>query len=116
MYLDTATYVRSGKSHKRYLLRESYWENGKVKKKTIASLCKLKKEEVDAIKLALRHKRNLQSVDNINGSTVSQGKSYGAILALQKVAKELGIIDALGTSKEARLALWQVVGRTLDYL
>ena len=113
MYLDTATYIRSGKPHKRYLLRESYWENGKVKKKTIASLCKLKKEEVDAIKLALKHKRNLQSVDSINDSTVSQGKSYGAILALQKVAKELGIIDALGASKEARLALWQVIGRTL---
>ena len=41
MYINTATYVRSGKAHKRYLLRESFWENGKVKKKTIASLCKL---------------------------------------------------------------------------
>ena len=38
MYIDTATYIRSGKPHKRYLLRESFWENGKVKKKTIASL------------------------------------------------------------------------------
>ena len=36
MYIDTATYIRSGKAHKRYLLRESFWENGKVKKKTIA--------------------------------------------------------------------------------
>ena len=31
MYVDTATYERSGKIHKRYLLRASYRENGKVK-------------------------------------------------------------------------------------
>ena len=44
MYVDTATYERSGKIHKRYLLRASYRENGKVKKKTIAkSCCEIKK-------------------------------------------------------------------------
>ena len=36
MDVHTATYDRSGKIHKRYLLRASYRENGKVKKKTIA--------------------------------------------------------------------------------
>ena len=56
MYVDTATYIRSGKAHKRYLLRESFRENGKIKKKTIASLCKLKQEDIDALKLALKHK------------------------------------------------------------
>ena len=68
MYIDTATYVRSGKAHKRYLLRESFWENGKVKKKTIASLCKLNQEEIDAMKLALKHKRDLQSLQSNKGS------------------------------------------------
>ena len=59
MYVDTATYIRSGKAHKRYLLRESFRENGKVKKKTIASLCKLKQEDIDALKLALKHRKGL---------------------------------------------------------
>ena len=90
MYIDTATYIRSGKAHKRYLLRESFWENGKVKKKTIASLCKLNQEEIDAMKLALKHKRDLQSLQSIKAASVIQGKSYGAILALQKIAKEMG--------------------------
>lgn len=113
MYVDSATYMSHGKPYKRHLLRHSFRKDGKVKKKTIASLCGLSEEEVDAIKLALKHKRNLQSLDTINDSSVSQGKSYGAILALEKVAKELGIVDALGDSKEARLALWQVIGRAL---
>jgi hypothetical protein len=65
MYVDTATYIRSGKAHKRYLLRESFRENGKIKKKTIASLCKLKQEDIDALKLALKHKKDLQSLQSI---------------------------------------------------
>ena len=113
MYVDSASYMSHGKPYRRHLLRHSFRKDGKVKKKTIASLCGLSEEEVDAIKLALKHKRNLQSLDSINDSSVSQGKSYGAILALEKVAKELGIVEALGSSKESRLALWQVIGRTL---
>ena len=113
MYIDTATYIRSGKAHKRYLLRESFWENGKVKKKTIASLCKLNQEEIDAMKLALKHKRDLQSLQSINAASVMQGKSYGAILTLQKIAKEMGITNALGNTENGRMALWQVIGRAL---
>ena len=113
MYIDTATYLRSGKAHKRYLLRESFWENGKVKKKTIASLCKLNQEEIDAMKLALKHKRDLQSLQSIKAASVTQGKSYGAILALQKIAKEMGITNALGGTDSGKIALWQVIGRAL---
>ena len=113
MYIDTATYIRSGKAHKRYLLRESFWENGKVKKKTIASLCKLNQEEIDAMKLALKHKRDLQSLQSIKAASVTQGKSYGAILALQKIAEEMGVANALGNTDNGRMALWQVIGRAL---
>lgn len=113
MYVDTATYVRSGKRHKRYLLRESYRENGKVKKRTIASLCKLTEVEIRAVKLALKHKSELHSLTSTKNLKSLQGKSYGAILAIKKIAKELGIIDALGNSDKGKLALWQVIGRTL---
>ena len=74
MYVDTATYIRSGKAHKRYLLRESFRENGKIKKKTIASLCKLKQEDIDALKLALKHKKDLQSLQSIKAASVMQRK------------------------------------------
>ena len=79
MYVDSASYMSHGKPYRRHLLRHSFRKDGKVKKKTIASLCGLSEEEVDAIKLALKHKRNLQSLDSINDSSVSQGKSYAGL-------------------------------------
>ena len=76
MYVDTATYVRSGKTHKRYLLRTSYRDNGKVKKKTIASLCSLTQNEINSLKLALKHKSDLSTLSSIKSAEVRQGKSY----------------------------------------
>ena len=113
MYVDTATYKRSGKIHKRYLLRASYRENGKVKKKTIASLCSLSTSEISSLKLALKHKSDLSTLTSIKDAKIEQGKSYGAIIALKSIADELGITKALGNSKEGILALWQVIGRVL---
>ena len=60
MYVDRSTVrSKSGKSYTRYLLRESYRENGKVKHRTIANLSKCKPQEIEAIRLALRHKADL---------------------------------------------------------
>ena len=113
MYVDTATYIRSGKTHKRYLLRTSYRENGKVKKKTIASLCTLTPDEISSLKLALQHKSDLSALTSIKGAEVIQGKSFGAVIALKTIADELGITKALGNSKEAVIAMWQIMGRVL---
>ena len=113
MYVDTATYTRSGKTHKRYLLRTSYRENGKVKKKTIASLCTLTPDEISSLKLALQHKSDLSALTSIKGAEVIQGKSFGAVIALKTIADELGITKALGNSKEAVIAMWQIMGRVL---
>ena len=113
MYVDTATYIRSGKRYKRYLLRESYRANGKVKKRTIASLCSLREEEIKAIKLALRHKSQLTSLTSTKGLKSVQGKSYGALILLKKLSKELGITKVLGSDSMGKLALWQILGRIL---
>ena len=79
MYVDTSSYKSGNKTHQRFLLRESYRENGKVKKRTIASLCHLTIEEIEAVKLALKHKKNLKLVTSINDSQILQGKSYGTV-------------------------------------
>ncbi len=113
MYVDTAPYVRAGKKLMRHLLRHSYRENGQVKKKTIASLCNCSDEEIEAIKLALKHKSNLSCLSRSPKFAVTKGKSYGAIVAALKVAQELGIVDALGDTIEVKLALCQVLGRVL---
>src|SRR5271154_4602337 len=59
MFVDSSTTRLNGKAYPRHLLRESYREAGKVKHRTIANLSHCKAEEVEAIRLALRHKADL---------------------------------------------------------
>ncbi len=97
------------------LLRESYRENGKVKKRTIANLSHCSKEEIAAIKLALKHKESLANIDSIKESvTIKEGLSIGAVWCVYNTAKQLGIDKALGNSFEAKLALWQVIARVIN--
>ena len=58
MYVDTA---KTGK-YTRYLLRESYREDGKVKHRTLANLSQCSVQEITAIKLALAHKDHLETL------------------------------------------------------
>jgi hypothetical protein len=71
---------RSGQTYTRYLLRESYREEGKVKHRTIANLSHCSPQEIEAIRLALRHKENLQALTPADLPVVlQQGPSIGAV-------------------------------------
>lgn len=107
--------VKHGKKiYNSILLRESYREDGKVKKRTIANLSHCSREEIDAIKLALKCKGNLAQLVNIaKDIKLEQGLSVGAVWALYKCADRLGIVRALGRSTEGKLALWQVLARVI---
>ncbi len=100
----------------RALLRESYREGKSVKKRTIANLSACSKRELDAIELALQHKDKLEDLlATINlKQEIIQGPSFGAVFVINEIAKELGIVDALGNSRDGRLALWQVIARVID--
>ena len=119
MHVDTA-HVRSGaKVYTRYLLRDSYRENGKIKHHTIANLSRCSPQEIAAIKLALKHKHHLGKLSadcQKPGSGVlwQQGPSIGAVAILKGLAQELGIVHALGTDRQGKLALWQVIARVID--
>jgi len=107
---------KSGKKiYRSILLRESYREDGKVKKRTIANLSNCTAGEIEAIKLALRHKEDLSALGSWSESVeLQEGLSVGALWSVYQVAKELGIEKALGTSFEGKLALWQVIARVLE--
>ena len=115
MYVDTAKSVQNGKTYIRHLLRTSYRENGKVKNRTIASLGECSEAEITAIKLALKHKNNLSvlSAKKFDVET-TQGVSIGAVWLLFDMAKQLGIVKALGNTISGKLALWQVIARIID--
>lgn len=105
----------SKKIYQSVLLRESYREDGKVKKRTIANLSKCTPGEIVAIKLALKHKDDLTEVGSLKESVeLQEGLSIGAIWSVYQVAKSLQIEKALGKSFEGQLALWQVIARVID--
>jgi len=110
-------YVDASKSHGKYtrfLLRENYRQGGKVKHRTIANLSHCSVEEIDAIKLALKHKKNLEELVSLSDITLHQGCSIGAVCLVYDIARQIGIHKALGPSREGKLALWQVIARVID--
>jgi len=115
MYIDTSHITRGGKTYSRHLLRESYRANGKVLHRTIANVSHCSAAEIEAMRLALRHKDNLEHLGTIQDAiTLKQGVSFGAVWTVYHIARRLGIEKALGTTREGKLALWQVVARVLD--
>ena len=117
MFVDSSTTRLNGKTYARHLLRESYREAGKVKHRTIANLSHCKTEEVEAIRLALRHKADLSrmvAAAGQGGLELVQGASVGAVWLLSQLARELGIVAALGSDRQGKLALWQVIARVID--
>ena len=115
MFVDSCTYKSHGRTYTRHLLRESYRENGKVKHRTLANLSKGSQEEIQAIKLALKNKHQLHVLGNINQDIdVKQGLVIGAVVTLWQVAQRVGLVDALGSSQDAKQALWQVFARVIE--
>ena len=115
MYIDTSHITRGGKTYTRHLLRESYRANGKVLHRTIANLSQCSAAEIEAIRLALRHKEDLEHLGPIQDAiTLKQGLSFGAVWTVYQVARRLGIEKALGTTRAGKLALWQVMARVID--
>src|SRR5262245_60540820 len=115
MYVDTSHITRGGKTYTRHLLRESYRAHGKVLHRTIANVSHCSAAEIEALRLALRHKDNLAHLGTLTASLIlKQGLSFGAVWTVYHVARRLGIEQALGTTREGKLALWQVIARVLD--
>src|SRR4030042_4881065 len=115
MYVDSSTSRKGIKSYTRHLLRESYREGKKVKHRTIANLSHCSEEEIAAIRLALRHKKNLSELTVKEKSfSQKQGLSAGAVWLIYDIARQLGIFDAFGTTRYSKMGLWQVIARVID--
>jgi len=115
MFIDSCTYTTQGRTYTRHLLRESFRENGKVRHRTLANLSQASDDEILAMKLALKHKHNLQQLGNVSEDVqVQQGQSVGAVITLWQVAKRIGLTGALGSSQSGKRALWQVFSRVIS--
>ena len=115
MHVDICKTKRGNKKYTRALIRESYRENGKVKKRTLANISSCSDEEIQAIKLSLQYKGDLVDAVNSLGEICSkQGLSVGAVFVLYKVASRLNIVKCLGKSEEARRVLWMAIARVIE--
>ncbi len=111
MYVDIS---KSGR-YRRVLLRESYREDGKVKKLTIANISKCSDESVALLQLALRNADKLPELLSDQSETeMFHGKSVGAVYVAAEIARRAGITKSLGSGRQADLALWQIIARLID--
>ena len=93
----------------------SYRAHGKVLHRTLANLSQCSAAEIEAIRLARRHKEELAHLGTIQDAiTLKQGLSFGAVWTVYQVARRLGIAKALGTTRDGQLARWQVMARVID--
>ena len=115
MFIDASTYIRNGKTYRRVLLRNSYRVDGKVHHDTIANLSSCSDQEVSAIKLALKHKNNLNQLSTIEQSvTLKQGLAVGSVWTLNEIAKKLQLNIALGQTRIGKLSLWLIMACIIE--
>src|SRR5438094_9954091 len=96
MYIDTSHITRGGKTYTRHLLRESYRAHGKVLHRTIANVSHCSEEEIEAMRLALRHKEAHEHLETIQYAiTVKQGMSFGAVWPVYQVPLRLRLEHVL---------------------
>lgn len=114
MYVDTATIKRKDKTYTRHLLRTSYRDNGKVKHKTLLNLSACSADEVNAIKLALKHKKNILNLSSLDNIETTLGKRIGSVWLLKSIAEKIGISKALGSDQNAQMAMLQIMARVAN--
>jgi hypothetical protein len=101
MYIDTAP---NRKPPPAILLRESYREQGKVKKRTLANLSKLPADLIALIRQALAG-----SVPWVAESV--SGRIFGVLFVPHALAQQTGLARTLGRSRLTALTLLLVLAR-----
>jgi len=97
------------------LLRESYREEGKVRKRTLANLSKLPMEQIEAIRRILNGDK-LVSVDEVFEIVEDGSRMHGHVDAVLTTMKRLGFPKLIASrrSRERDLIVAMVVARILE--
>jgi len=109
MFIQRTKRKTKNKVYHSVVLLENYREGKKVKHRTIATLTKWPEHIVNALEKVLKGK----AVFSLDDMEMSNGKSYGAIQIIKHIANELGISQALGNTKQAKLAMLQIAARII---
>jgi len=107
MFIQVINSKRNNKVYTSKFLTESYREDGKVKHRVLANLSKLSDDIINQINAVIKGKKLINLEDLKKG----QGKSCGGLIFALEIAKRLGIVSALGNSRNAKIALLQIFAR-----
>ncbi|MDK2841208.1 MAG: hypothetical protein PWQ17_713 [Anaerophaga sp.] len=109
MFIQRTYRKTKNKVYQSVVLMENYREGEKVKHRSITSLTKWPEHLVNDLEKLIKGKA-ITAIEDLN---LSNGKSFGAIEVIKQVANRLGIYQALGSSKQAKLAMVQIAGRII---
>ena len=122
MYVDKCVVRTKNQSYTRYLLRESKREGKRTLKTTLLNITPWGETTCEALRFALANKDRLNEIgfDPVDfrkiadSVSLEQNLPIGAVWLLYQRAMRNGLVSAFGDEREGRLALWQVLARTLD--
>jgi transposase len=109
MYVEETKKRVGEKQYRCFMLRESFRENGKVRKRTIANISHLPHAEIVALREALSQKQA-----GVQPEKLQTGKIVGTALVINELLNRLGITSALGSSRLARLCSWLIFSRVVE--
>jgi transposase len=85
-----------------------------VRHRTLLNLSDYPEEDILAIELALKNKKNIHRIEDLFQSRFITRHSIGGVFLLNQIAKETGIYQVLGNSKNGKIILWQVLSRLIQ--
>ncbi|MCP6762339.1 MAG: IS1634 family transposase [Fischerella sp. CENA71] len=96
------------------LLRESYREGGKVRKRTLANLSKLPDHAVDGLQSLLKGGVTIESLPN--SFKITRSRPHGHVAAVLGSLKNTGLHNLISeeNSRERRLVLAMIIARIID--
>lgn len=107
MYIES---VPNRSSPPAVLLRESYRQQGKVLKRTLANLSHWDPARLEALRRALRG-----DFDHLACPDPTSGLVFGLLFVLKRLADAIGLTAALGKTRLAKLALFLVLARVAHH-
>jgi transposase len=121
MFIQRFVKHKGDKTYRSAFLTESYREGKKVKHLYLANLSALPDGILDALDKILKGEKSEKGKKGLEGEKgltlddlkFIQGKACGGLIVVKEICERLGIIAALGNSRDAQLALVQIMGRVL---
>ncbi len=96
------------------LLRQSYRQDGKVRKRTLANLSKLPDETIEGLKILLKGGQAVKSI--FDAFEIIRSRPHGHVAAVLGTLRKIGLdqIICASSSRERDLVLAMIVARIID--